>query len=233
MGTHVVTGCAYGARFQLVSDQSQATKFFSGSPTNLRALPQMVWASNESSSAKEKFSANVSAEYNGLTTGGKFDGSVTNTSDYKTFQSTVQKTCSCQGGDPRMAVTISGHPNDKNICKHYNDWVDTTGTMPNIMSMQTVALWEVLAASMDDELVDLSPSVEDVFRYIVAHPGVHKTKCRFVISSDWGEFGLLTPSAIIRPDEENPAGKDFLISPTKVSWGKEHSFNCQRTITVE
>ncbi|KXG46531.1 uncharacterized protein PGRI_053870 [Penicillium griseofulvum] len=49
MGTHVVTGCA--------------------SPTNLRALLQMVWASNESSSAKEKFSANVSAGHNGLTTG--------------------------------------------------------------------------------------------------------------------------------------------------------------------
>ncbi|KAM0167910.1 hypothetical protein ACHAPF_011522 [Botrytis cinerea] len=210
MGTHVITGCAYGARFQL-----------------------NVWSSNTNSSAKEKFNVNVSAEYNGLTTGGKFDGSISTTDEYKNFQATVQKTCSCQGGDPQKAVTVSASPNDKDVYKHFNDWVQTTDKMPNVMSMQTAALWDVLAVAMDAELVDLAPSVEDVFKYIIAHPALHQTKCRFVINSDWGEMGLLTPSAFIRPDPENPAGSEFLVTTTKVSWGREHSFQYERDKTVD
>lgn len=168
-----------------------------------------------------------------MTTGGKFDSSVTSTEEYSKFQQSVQKTCSCQGGDPKKAVAVSASPNDEAVYQHYQDWVRTTDESPNVMSMQTVALWDVLGVAADPELVAFAPSAEDVFKYIVAHPALHMTKCRFVINSDWAEIGLLTPSAFIRQDPDSPPGRRFLVSTTKVSWGREHSEKYRRDVTVE
>lgn len=108
-----------------------------------------------------------------------------------------------------------------------------TDTMPNVTSMQTAALWYVLSVAINPKLVELAPSVEDVFKYIIAHPALHRTKCRFTVNSDWGGVGLLSPPATIRPGPKSPAEKDITISTTKVLWGKEHSHKFKRNTSVE
>lgn len=99
--------------------------------------------------------------------------------------------------------------------------------------MQTVALWEVLSLATDPDLRSLAPDVEDVFKYIVTHPAKHFTPCRFVINSDWGEIGLLTPSSFITQDPQHPPDKDFVVSSTKVSWGRDKRREFKRDVIVE
>lgn len=89
-GSHVVIGATYGSRFQL-----------------------NVWASNEDSSVTKNFSANVEAEFNGLTASGKFDASIKTTEQYKDFKKSVQKVCSCQGGDTTIGTKMSSDPTAK------------------------------------------------------------------------------------------------------------------------
>ncbi|KAF2277724.1 uncharacterized protein EI97DRAFT_415284 [Westerdykella ornata] len=172
-------------------------------------------------------------QYNGLTNSGDFNASVKTSSEYSDFSGSSQKIVSCKGGDSTLAGTIASSPENKDIYSSFQQWVKSSLGAPAIMAMQTVAIWDMMSAAIDDTIVNRAGEMENAFKYIVSHPAEHVSKCRFVINSDWGEFGLLTPAAVIKPDPSNPAPSGFLISTTKVSWGRERSFQFSRDVTVD
>jgi hypothetical protein len=172
--------------------------------------------------------------FNGLTTSGKFDTSVKTSSEYNTFSQTMQKTCSCQGGDPTVAGVIASNPEDDGVYKGFQSWINTSRTLPDVMSVQTMTLWDLMSAATDPAVYGRATDVQNAFQWIVEHPAVHKTKCRFVINSDWGEVGLLTPSAFIVPDTTSPPPTTNInFASTKITWGKEQSHQFQRDVTIE
>lgn len=195
-------------------------------------LLQNVWASNSDSTVKENFSTDVSAAYNGVTASGKFDASIKTTSEYSTFMKSMQKTCSCQGGDPKIAGFLAANPSDDGVYKAFESWVDTSRTLPGVMSMQIMTLWDIMSAATDPDVYNRAADVQNAYQWIAEHPAVHETKCRFVINSDWGEIGLLTPSAFIIPDPDSPPPtNDVVFTTTKISWGGKRQF--QRDVTIE
>jgi len=144
----------------------------------------------------------------------------------------MQKTCSCQGGDPKIAGTIASNPEADGIFQAFQAWVDTSRTFPGIMSMQTMTLWDVMSAAADPDVSDRASDVQNAFSWIVEHPAMHLTKCRMTINSDWAEIGILTPSAFIDTSSISP-NDNCSFSTTKITWGKEHSHQFKRDVTID
>ncbi|KAI4186371.1 MAG: hypothetical protein L6R41_003527 [Letrouitia leprolyta] len=195
IGSHIITSATYGARLQLT-----------------------VWASNKDSTVDQKFNVDVEAEFNGLTTEGKVDVDVKGESQYGTFEESVQKLSSCFGGDPDLSVSLAANPAADAVYQTFLKWSQTADRSPNVMSFQSEALWDIMNSAADPLLASRGTDVYKAYQYIVEHPEQHFTRARMVITSDWGEVGLLTPSAYIVRDPlgENP-DTTFLES-TKISW---------------
>jgi hypothetical protein len=194
-------------------------------------LFQNVWASTASSEVNEKFSSNVTAEYNGITAGGNFDASVESESQYKTFTEYVQKLVSVQGGDINLAINIVSNPT---VYANYDAWTKTILLRPDLMNFQTVEIWSLMKDASSSHLRQIANTIQDAFNYIVTHPQPYSTAVSLSIQSDWCEFGLLTPSAIIIPNKDIPFPDpgNTVQSETKILWGKEYSHD-QRRQTIE
>ncbi|MCJ1292858.1 hypothetical protein MMC34_004411 [Xylographa carneopallida] len=211
MGTHVVVGATYGASLQM-----------------------SVYAANSKSEVDEKFAADVHAQYNGLTNGGKFDAEIKSTSQFKEFETLVQKSCDCFGGDPALALEIACAPENGDVYKYFTDWNKTAVNQPNVMSMETMAIWELMSLAADPKVYKRVDDFSNAYKWISSNPGVYITKCRFTINSDWGEIGLLTPSAFIEKDPASPPPTDNVnFQTTKVSFGREHSYQFKRDVIVD
>jgi hypothetical protein len=200
-GSHTVVGCTYGGRFQLT-----------------------IWASNSNKNTREDFKANLTVAFDGLTSGGSVDTSVKGSNEYKIFASSMQKTCSCQGGDGALAASLSSNPSGTAT---FDAWVKTAKSNPAIMSMKTVPIWEVLSNSSDPAISSKAQGISDAFTWLTNYPTEIQTKCQFTINSDWAEVDILTPSTTILLDtvllDGKPyAAKDLTVpitaSNTKLSW---------------
>ncbi|KAI4193184.1 MAG: hypothetical protein LQ350_008433 [Teloschistes chrysophthalmus] len=207
IGTHIITGANYGGRLQL-----------------------LVWADNSDQSVDEEFGIDVAAEFNGLTTSGKVDVRVKSEKQFQTFEQSVMKSSSCLGGDPKLSANIGSNPSSDGIFETFQTWVKTADTNPKIMSFQTIALWDLMSAARSDVLAKRAPDIAKAYQWIVENPEQHLTKARMVISSDWGEVGISTPSAYILKDPSQPDIPGLLYSATKVSWTANGGPPTQMTI---
>ena len=180
----------------------------------------------------QEFSADLGVEFNGLTTSGKVDVSVRGSSQFQTFEQSVQKTSSCMGGDPDLSATISSNPEAESVFDTFQSWVASADMKPNVMSFSTMTLWDLMAAANDSAVARRARDVYKAYEWIVEHPEQHLTRARMVITSDWGEVGLLTPSAYIVRDENQTELPGLSISRTKVTWDSPHGVP-QRGLTVE
>ena len=177
------------------------------------------------------FDADVAAEFNGLTKGGKFDIAVKGEAQYAEFEDSVQKTSSCLGGDPRLASPLGSDPSSDSVFETFKEWVNTTHTRPNVMSFQTMTLWDLMSGANDSEVAARGTDVQDAFSWIVENPEEHQTKARLTITSDWGEIGLLTPSAFILRDPAHPPPTEAFFSSTKITWTSNSA--SQRFVEIE
>jgi hypothetical protein len=195
---------------------------------------QNVWASNSDSSIDTNFSADVSAAYNGLTASGNFDASIKTQDEYKAFSNSLQKLCSCIGGDDTLATKIDSDPADSAVWANYQNWIPTVKANPAVTTFQTQALWDIMSFSSDNDVSGRAEDIQKAYDWICENPEDHFTKCRLTINSDWGEIGLLTPSATIVEDKDLPYNRDnTYFGRTKITWGREHSFAFQRDYTIE
>ncbi|KAL8919688.1 MAG: hypothetical protein Q9208_006641 [Pyrenodesmia sp. 3 TL-2023] len=196
LGTHIITGVNYGGRFQL-----------------------HAWADNTDSTVNQEFGADISAEFNGITSGGKVDINVKASEQYHKFEQSVQKTCSCQGGDPDLGNFLGGNPGGgDNPFETFEEWVKTADTRPMVMSFETAPLWDMVSAANDSELAVRSPDLKKAYSWIVENPEQHLTPARLSITSDWGEIGILTPSAYIVKDPKQGPVPGAQVGTTKITW---------------
>ncbi|KAL8939667.1 MAG: hypothetical protein Q9216_003243, partial [Gyalolechia sp. 2 TL-2023] len=195
IGSHIINGANYGARLQLT-----------------------VWASNKDATVDQKFNVDVAAEFNGLTTKGKVDADVKGESQFDSFEESVQRSSSCFGGDPDLSVSLGANPAADGVYDTFLKWSATADRSPNVMSFQSEPLWDIMNSAIDPVLAARGPDVQKAYQWIVEHPDQHFTKVRMVITSDWGELGLLSPSAYIVADPlaQNPELTN--IESTKVMW---------------
>ncbi|KAG6369324.1 hypothetical protein JVT61DRAFT_15043 [Boletus reticuloceps] len=197
-GSHVIINSSFGARFQL-----------------------NVWASNSDSSVNQRFSTSVTASFNGIGFGGQFDASVTTEEQYRTFSEFMQKQVSVVGGNPRLNTQLAADPT------HYDrfiDWAGSVGEDSSIATMRVTELWVLMKEAGRKEVRNAAGMVMDAYDYIVSHTQVYKTAIVFDIQTDWAEFNLLSPFAVIIPDPDNPfPGTNMVVANTRVQWGKEYS----------
>ena len=139
-------------------------------------------------------------------------------SQFQTFENSVQKTVSCLGGDASLASHIDSDPSAEGIFDTFRDWVKTSQTRPNIMAFQTEAIWDLMASANDSALASRWLDVFNAYQWVVENPEQHRTAARISITSNWGEIGLLTPSAYIMPDPQQPYAPEIQMSTTKITW---------------
>ncbi|KAI6038049.1 hypothetical protein EDC04DRAFT_2896912 [Pisolithus marmoratus] len=202
-GFHVIINSAFGARFQL-----------------------NVWASNSSSSVNERFSTSVTAAFNGIGAGGQFDASVMTEEQYKQFSEYMQKSVSVVGGDPEINKRLAADPAHNDV---FVEWACSVARGSSMATLNVVELWVLMKDAAKKEIRDAAGMVMDAYNYIVSHPQPYKTAVVFDIQSDWAEFNLLSPDAVIIPDPNHPyPSSNTVASSTRVQWGREYSHNYQR-----
>ena len=163
---------------------------------------------------------------------GKVSGSADfkNNESFKAFAISIGKLCSCRGGDSKECTQIEATPEHPETGKHRAAWLASVSSSSDIIGLQVQTLWEVMKESEDKSVSDRAIDVETAFRWICANPAVHRTKCRFTITADWGEVALLNLSAFINKNDSNPPPtEDCVFTPTKISCGKEFSRKFERT----
>ena len=154
--------------------------------------------------------------------GGQFDANVKNEAQYSIFQEFMQNTLSVQGGSTPLAITILNNPQDYST---YARWKQTSLENPNVTGFQTTELWTLMRNAASSVVRGRANDIQAAFNYIVSHPQVHETAVTLTIQSDWGEFGLLTPSAMIFPGTPFPR---TTFSETKVTFGERLGRDYQR-----
>ncbi|KAI6039576.1 MAC/Perforin domain-containing protein [Pisolithus marmoratus] len=202
-GSHVIIKAALGARFQL-----------------------NVWASNSNSSVNERFSTSVTTSFNGIGAGGRFDASVTTEEQYKTFSEYMQKQVSVVGGNPAINRRLTADPTQYEA---FVEWASSVSENPSITTLNVVELWVLMKDASKKEVRDAAGKVLDAYNYIVSHPQPYKTAVVFDIQSDWAEFNLLSPDAIIISDPNHPhPPPNTVASGTRVQWGRKYNHYYQR-----
>ncbi|KAL0072607.1 hypothetical protein AAF712_000370 [Marasmius tenuissimus] len=167
-----------------------------------------LWSPTTNTSVNPNWAANIKADYEGIPSSGEYDASVRNSDQYKAYLNLKQRIESVYGGDNNKSLALGMDP----TWKAFQDWVATSQQNPSILSFVV------------DELLDAA------FHWIVDNPAIYKTSVSLVIESDWAEFGLLTPSAVIIKGDTVPTNTTW--DETKFTWGKEHSHEYRRQTVV-
>ncbi|KAI4229419.1 MAG: hypothetical protein L6R36_000873 [Xanthoria steineri] len=147
IGSHIITGLNYGDRFQL-----------------------QVWADNSNQEVNQNFDAHVGVEFNGLTSGGNVKAGVNGSSEFTSFEGTVQKTVTVKGGDEQIAANLQSNLYDKTIFNKYTAWANSTGQNPRLHSFQTMPLWDLISGATDGAVTGRSRDVEMAYNWIVENP---------------------------------------------------------------
>ncbi|KAG8215624.1 hypothetical protein J3R82DRAFT_7493 [Butyriboletus roseoflavus] len=201
-GSHIIVHANYGARY-----------------------PLKVWASTQTPAVNTMFNTNVKAKFNGIPSGGIFDASVKAQDQYSRFSEYFQYLVTVSGGGDRSKLAnIDGTYED------YRTWIDSIKeNNPGLLSFQVTEIWSLMKFATSLVLRSYADPLYDAFIWLVTHPEVHKTHVSLDIQSDWAEFNLLTPSAVIIPDIDNPyPPTNTVASATRVQWGKEKSHDFDR-----
>ncbi len=110
----------------------------------------------------------VQAAYNGLTSSGKFDGSVKSTDQYSSFNNKMQKTVSCAGGNSTLSQFLVSAPNNDTVYNTFSQWVGSSQTAPDVMSFQLMELWTLMSAVADPAVEKRAPDVLNAYNWIVS-----------------------------------------------------------------
>ncbi|KAF8420253.1 hypothetical protein EV426DRAFT_701811 [Tirmania nivea] len=197
-GSHVITGARYGGNFQL-----------------------NVWASRSSSLNQANFGTNIQAAFNGITSGGHFDVKIRESEEHKIFEERMEWSCACIGGDPALnAKLTSGLTTRDSFCR-YQDWITTAMARPDLSSVHTQSLWDIMNMTFDPELTARASDIEKAYYYFVPEldlPLTSTVRCIFEFRSDWAELLLLSQGAKIRIDSENPPSEKIVFTEKSLRW---------------
>lgn len=174
----------------------------------------------------------MKAKFNGIPSGGDFDASIKAQNQYKLFDEYVQFLVTISGGgDSSKLANAVGTYGD------FTTWIESIKhNKPRLLSFQVVELWALMNSPV---LKDYAGPLQAAFLWIVDHPEIYKTAVTLdmqtglmilhafarslIMSSDWAEFNLLTPSAVIIPDPDHPYPSTAVACDSRVQWGRESS----------
>ncbi|KAG8215630.1 hypothetical protein J3R82DRAFT_7499 [Butyriboletus roseoflavus] len=201
-GSHIIVIVNYGARY-----------------------PLKVWASTQTPVVNTMFNTDITVKFNGIPSGGIFDASVKAQDQYSRFSEYFQYLVTVSGGGDRSKLA--------NIDGTYDDYTKRINTIsedsPGLPSFQVTEIWSLMEFAESLVLRSYADPLYDAFIWLVTNPEVHKTHVSLDIQSDWAEFNLLTPSAVIIPDTAHfYSPTNTAISDTRVQWGKEYSHDYER-----
>jgi hypothetical protein len=160
------------------------------------------------------------------------DASIKSSDQYKSFDKSKLQHATVQGGDTKFLADLQKEPPEAD---KFQEWTATALTNPDVTNFSTIELWAIMANALNDTIVNYAQEIESAFNWLVNHPQQYQTQVTFNIESDWGEFGLLTPSAAIvdpKDVETKDSDKNIFATDLKIMWGKEHS-HVENRFTVE
>ena len=94
----------------------------------------------------------------------------------------MQKLISVQGGDQKLATSITIDPSKYG---DFESWTKTVSTRTSLLGMVTTELWSLMKDSINEELNKSAATIQEAFEYIVANPQVYKTAVTLDVQSDW------------------------------------------------
>jgi len=146
----------------------------------------------------------VKAAFNGILSAGEFNSSIKTSELYHTFHESMQINIAVRGGDHERASLLFRDPSNWDI---YRSWVETHSQRADLVGVQTQEIWNIMQVAEDPEIIDAAQHIREAYAYIVTHPAIHVTPVQLTVSSDWGNFILLSPDAIISEDPNDK--KDY------------------------
>ncbi|OCH84946.1 hypothetical protein OBBRIDRAFT_798651 [Obba rivulosa] len=202
-GSHIVTNATYGSRFNLV-----------------------CWISNTSMGTSDHLPEDDTA-LKGITSG---EDLMTYIQRVKTTRFTddrhkcrLNQSVFCTGGDHRRRGELNFNPY---IYNNFDAWAASTSTHPDpdLISVGMEAIWTIADTSSDRDVRSRAQALHDAFDYITSHPAVCRTQARLTINSDWAEFTLSTPGAmLVVTGITGDQPRSVMSNWNRIAWGLDRS----------
>ncbi|KAI6027944.1 hypothetical protein PISMIDRAFT_457224 [Pisolithus microcarpus 441] len=197
VGSHFVTSTGYGARFLLE-----------------------VWALNKYQEVNDNFVRDITASVEGLNNGGEYDNTVFGEAQYWNFNRLSQRIIRIRGGNSDLADSLVLSPDFPT----FQQWTQSISDNAELITLRATGLWTLLRDADDAKLRASARNVQDAFEYLssLRQPNDKRTWITFELKSNWGEFGILTPSAVIGGGDTDQFAvqQPLTLGPAKLSWGQ-------------
>jgi len=208
VGSHFVSTTGFGARFQLE-----------------------VWALNKYEEVNNKFVTNLTASVRGLNNGGEYDIRVFPEDQYWNFNRISQRIIRIRGGNAGLADALVESPDFST----FEQWTESVLDNPVLVTFRATELWTLLRDASHGTLRASASNIQNAFEYLssLRQPNDKRTWITFEMESNWGEFGILTPSAVIGGGDSDQFAvrQPLSLGPSKLSWGSPRA-PTQRIIVV-
>lgn len=197
VGSHFVTNTGFGARFLLE-----------------------VWALNKYKDVNDNFVRDITASLKGLNNGGNYDNTVFGEAQYWNFNRLSQRIIRIRGGDSDLADSLVLSPD----YPKFEQWLQSIRNNAELITLRATALWTLLRDADNAKLRACATDVQNAFEYLssLRQPNDKRTWITFESKSNWAEFGILTPSAVIGGGDTDQFAvqQPFSLGPAKLSWGQ-------------
>ncbi|KAI5984016.1 hypothetical protein EDC04DRAFT_1705024 [Pisolithus marmoratus] len=194
VGSHFVSSTGFGARFQLE-----------------------VWALNKYQEVNDNFVRDITASVKGLNDGGEYDNTVFTEAQYWNFSRLSQRIIRIRGGNPDLVDSLVQSPD----FSAFQQWTQSISDNAELIALRATELWTLLRDAEDATLRASARNLQDAFEYLssLRQPNDKRTWTTFELKSSWGEFGILTPSAVIGGSDADQFAvrQPLSLSPTKLS----------------
>ncbi|KAI6039602.1 hypothetical protein EDC04DRAFT_2684554 [Pisolithus marmoratus] len=194
VGSHFVSSTGFGARFQLE-----------------------VWALNKYQEVNDNFVRDITASVKGLNDGGEYDNTVFTEAQYWNFSRLSQRIIRIRGGNPDLVDSLVQSPDFST----FQQWTQSISDNAELTALRATELWTLLRDAEDATLRASARNLQDAFEYLssLRQPNDKRTWTTFELKSSWGEFGILTPSAVIGGSDADQFAvrQPLSLSPAKLS----------------
>ncbi|EMD35982.1 hypothetical protein CERSUDRAFT_115928 [Gelatoporia subvermispora B] len=174
VGSHVVISATYGSRFNLI-----------------------CWVSSLGAKNDTRYAETISA-LESITSGQELMDHIqrektTGITEHR-HACKLNESVFYTGGEPTALDTLSSNPC---VFSEHGRWLDTCSPNYGLTSVGLETIWTIASSSEDSAVRSRARALEEAFKYLTSNPPVCKTLALFHVDSDWAEFTLTTPGAIL------------------------------------
>lgn len=178
---------------------------------------------NKYEDVNNNFARNVTASVKGLNDGGEYDSDVFTEAQYWNFSRVSQRIVRIRGGSPGLADALVDSPDFTT----FQQWKESISGNPVLVTFTTIELWTLLHEANDEMLRASASNIQNAFEFLssIRKPNDKRTWITFEMESNWGEFGIVTPSAVIGGgySDQFAVKQPLSLGPAKLAWGSPSS----------